>query len=107
MFGKGLTQILDEKCLSSLFLMLLFPIFQASFDAGIVFEEIGELDPHTVAGKSICCVDYVFSTQLHYFKETYQGTFLNIVGKEENAVNQHFLLFPHCFSTILIIFDLI
>ena len=24
-------------------------------------------------------------------------TFENIVGKEENAVNQHFLLFPLCF----------
>ena len=25
--------------------------------------------------------------------------FENIVGKEENAGNQHFLLFPHCFLT--------
>lgn len=24
--------------------------FQASFDAGIDFDDIGELDPHTVAG---------------------------------------------------------
>ena len=27
-------------------------------------------------------------------------TFINIVGKEENAGNQHFLLFLQCFTTL-------
>ena len=28
---------------------------------------------------------------------TNEKTFENVVGKGENAGNQHFLLFPHCF----------
>ena len=32
--------------------------------------------------------------------------FENIVGKGENAGNQHFLLFPHCFLPILSILNL-
>ena len=35
-------------------------------------------------------------------KKPWENAFENIVGKEENAGNQRFLLFPHCFLPIII-----
>ena len=37
------------------------------------------------------------STQSRLLTTLMERLFENIVGKEENAGNQHFLLFPHCF----------
>ena len=38
-----------------------------------------------------------FTTQSRVFKTLKKTPFENIVGKVENAGNQHFLLFPQCF----------
>ena len=39
----------------------------------------------------------VFKAQCRLLKTVRKVTFENIVGKEENAGYQHFLLFPQCF----------
>ena len=41
----------------------------------------------------------VFPTQSQHFTTPKKKPFENIVGKEENAGNQHFLLFPQCFPS--------
>ena len=40
----------------------------------------------------------LFTTQTYLLKSPRQDPFENIVGKGENAVYQHFLLFPQCFQ---------
>ena len=42
-------------------------------------------------------LNWRFTTQFRLLKILYKKTFKNIVGKGENAGNQHFLLFPECF----------
>ena len=42
-----------------------------------------------------------FPKQSLIHKVLQKKTFKNIVGKEENAGNQHFLLFPQCFLPYL------
>ena len=50
--------------------------------------------------KSRDCVEKEL-TRNHDFKTTLnKKPFENIVGKGENAGNQHFLLFPQCFQTL-------
>ena len=43
-------------------------------------------------------VTELFTTQSRILTTLKQRAFENIVGKEENAGNQHFLLFPQCFQ---------
>ena len=43
---------------------------------------------------------YLFTTQSRLLMTLRKEAFENISGKGENADNQHFLLFPKCFSTI-------
>ena len=40
---------------------------------------------------------YLFTTQSQFLMTLRKKSFENIVGKAENADNQHFLLFPQCF----------
>ena len=42
-----------------------------------------------------------FTRQLRLLMTLNQRPFENIVGKGENAGNQHFLLFPQCFLTFV------
>ena len=44
------------------------------------------------------CTDLLFTTQSQLLMTLYQKPPENIVGNEENAGNQHFLLFPQCFQ---------
>ena len=44
---------------------------------------------------------YLFTTQFRFLTTLKQKVFENIVGKGENAGNQHFLLLPQCFLLYL------
>ena len=46
---------------------------------------------------SITELHYLFTTQSEHLTTLKKEPFENIVVKEENAGNQHFLLFPQCF----------
>ena len=45
---------------------------------------------------ALFCI-YSFTTQFRLLMALKKKAFENIVGKGENADNQHFLLFPQCF----------
>ena len=45
-------------------------------------------------------ITYLFTTQSRLLTTLRKEAFENILGKGENAGNQHFLLFPEMFSTI-------
>ena len=50
--------------------------------------------------ENVWCAQFellLFTTQSRLLTPLYGKPFENIVGKGENAGNQHFLLFPHCF----------
>ena len=49
-----------------------------------------------------CITSCAVSLSLYHISQTFSDAeaFENIVGKGENAVNQHFLLFPTKFSTM-------
>ena len=57
-------------------------------------------------GYNCAIVRFVFSAiksspiKPDFLKTLEKKTFENIVGKGENAVNQHFLLFPQCFLPV-------
>ena len=53
-----------------------------------------------VAAESRKTVGKLFTTQSRLFATLKQRAFENIVGKEENAGNQHFLLFSTMFSAL-------
>ena len=52
------------------------------------------LDPNTINQPTL---DYLCTSQSRLLTHHQMKAFENIVGKEENAGNQHFLLFPQCF----------
>ena len=57
---------------------------------------------HQGASSSHCLVKgYLFTTQRRLLTTLRKRPFENIVGKEENAGNQYFLLFPRCFLPFL------
>ena len=45
------------------------------------------------------CPPYSFATQSRLLTPMEKKAFENIMGKGENAGNQHFLLFPQCFQS--------
>ena len=47
-------------------------------------------------------LNLLFTTQSRLLMTLYEMLFENIVGKGENAGNQHFLLFPQCFISFSI-----
>ena len=53
---------------------------------------LGVVKDQTYVVKSYSCI-----TQSRDLMTQREKTFENIMGKEENAGNQHFLLFPQCF----------
>ena len=83
LFGKGLRETIQNTFISKL-----CPFFNLDILSSIKHATAKRWHSHAVL---------LFNSESRLLMTLYKKPFENIVGKLENAGNQHFLLFPQCF----------